>query len=750
MTRLRDNSPLHRNDGTGFVPPLEAPLSVVLCCGLVAAILVASVSVLGFGFGSGSVSSFVIPLTPLALSVLSTAGAFGLRLLDIVLPLLHVGLRFLSDTNWSAPFSACYRFLELVTEKRFEAADALLASDFLADPEAQQWLIRWLTVAFVLFCIQLVSCFITLDSFEAPCEDPHPCSEEEDTVRVEEPEEIECDVAQSWCLECFAIELFRPAQDVQGEDHGVLDDVVDASLDDEDEQYGDAVDETEYVSLVDGLASVESFDAWGEDGDEDEDEEEDEFLDAEEDIFGVSLLQESVDSYQTASSEEPETFNSAESTYNYASFAAHAPEAQSTPLSHRCSAQCHPAELFFGSNSSLEDPFATFTSELSLAESTPRSTITAVDQQPGDSNISAGQVVPLSGSSSSGSAHPNDDSDDDDDYSGDAPTPRPLLLPLPTVDDDPFTSPHTGNAPPVFNWGPNRNARMFSKHFPEDYLLHPEFAGKYVLARELGSGGNAFVMSARHRETGDEVAVKFMAKAKVSHSARVALSNSRWVPREVVLAYNVDHPNIIRCVDNLYDDHMYFYIIQELHGDTWYHKEDQGNSLWDYMMEVGQLPESTARHIFRQIVSGVDALHKMGISHCDLKLENVLIDRKLNVKIIDLGSAVLAAPGAIPPKYTWLTFCGTLSYAAPEILAQLHYEAAPADVWSLGVILYELVTGLSCTDPIRGPDELANDGVLDGCTPEVQSLVLEGCLNVDPEMRATVAEVLGHPWMRSS
>ncbi|KAI0341919.1 kinase-like protein [Trametopsis cervina] len=747
MTRPRDNSPLHRNDGTGFVPPLEAPLSVVLCCGLVAAILVASVLVLGFGLGSGCVSSFVTPLTPLALSVLSTAGAFGHRLLDIVLPLLHVGLRFLFDTNWSAPFAACYRFLELVTEKRFEAADALLDSDFLANPETRQWLIRWLTVAFVLFCIQLVSCFITLDSFEAPWEDPQPCSEEEDTVRVEEPEEIECDVAQSWCLECFAVELLRPAQDVQGEDHGVLDDVVDASLEDEDEQYWDTVDETGYMSLVDGLASFEGSDVW----DEDEDEEEDEFLDAEEDITGVSLLQESVDSYHTAGSEEPGNINSAESTYDYASFAAHAPEAQSTPLSHRCSARCHSAELSFGRDSSLEDPFTPFASEPPLAESTPRSTVTAVAQQSGDSDISAGQVVPLSGSSSSGSEHPNDDSDDDDDdYSGDAPTPRPLLLPLPTVDDDPFTSPHIGNAPPVFNWGPNRNARMFSKHFPDDYLLHPEFAEKYVLARELGSGGNAFVMSARHRETGDEVAVKFMAKAKVSHSARVALSDSRWVPREVVLAYNVDHPNIIRCVDDLYDDHEYFYIIQELHGDTWYHEGDQGNSLWDYMMEVGQLHESTARHIFKQIASGIAALHEMGISHCDLKLENVLIDRKLNVKIIDLGSAVLAAPGANPPEYTWRTFCGTLSYAAPEILARLRYEAAPADVWSLGVILCELVTGLSCIDPIRGPDELEKGGVLNGCTQEVQSLVLEGCLNMDPVRRATIGEVLEHPWLQSS
>ncbi|KAI0341984.1 kinase-like protein [Trametopsis cervina] len=291
---------------------------------------------------------------------------------------------------------------------------------------------------------------------------------------------------------------------------------------------------------------------------------------------------------------------------------------------------------------------------------------------------------------------------------------------------------------------------MFSKEFPKDYLLDRGFADTYVLEKELGKGGNGFVMSARHRGTGKKVAVKFMAKRKIAENAWMQVSESRWVPREIVLAYNLSHQYIIKCENDLFDDDMYFYIVQELHGDQWNHSSGSGNSLFDYRMQVGQLPERTARHIFKQIASGVMALHNMGVSHCDLKLENVLIDRKLNTKIIDLGSAVTAEPGASPPTYTRDTFCGTIPYAAPEIPGQERYEAAPTDVWCLGLILCELATGFSAVQRTSGPDELRDSGVLDECSRELQSLLLGFCLNADPKERATMAEVMAHPWMQQA
>lgn len=107
-----------------------------------------------------------------------------------------------------------------------------------------------------------------------------------------------------------------------------------------------------------------------------------------------------------------------------------------------------------------------------------------------------------------------------------------------------------------------------------------------------------------------------------------------------------------------------------------------------------------------------------------------------------------AQQGAEPPRYTVAMFRGTVTYAAPEILAEQHYEAAPTDVWSLGVILCELVTGLLCSAPLSGADVLRQHNVLDEYSEELQALLLERCLLADPEERATMAEVMEHPWLQ--
>lgn len=156
---------------------------------------------------------------------------------------------------------------------------------------------------------------------------------------------------------------------------------------------------------------------------------------------------------------------------------------------------------------------------------------------------------------------------DEDIYPGDEQSSTALLLPAPADDeDDPFTSGDAGNAPFHFDLGPNRIARMFSEHFPDGYLLQAQFAGTYVLERELGAGGYGFVMSARHRETGDRVAVKFVKKTHVPHNGWAELQDGRWVPREVMVAYTIDHPNVIKCGNDLFDDDTYLYIVSAFHS----------------------------------------------------------------------------------------------------------------------------------------------------------------------------------------
>ncbi|WWC61141.1 uncharacterized protein I303_103720 [Kwoniella dejecticola CBS 10117] len=110
-------------------------------------------------------------------------------------------------------------------------------------------------------------------------------------------------------------------------------------------------------------------------------------------------------------------------------------------------------------------------------------------------------------------------------------------------------------------------------------------------------------------------------------------------------------------------------------------------------VEHQRFTEDQARIIFRQIVDGVGYLHRRGIYHRDLKDENIVIDRNLCVKIIDFGSAVIEDPNAPPILYDH--FRGTMSYASAEVLNGRHYHAAPADIWSIGIILGIILSGES-------------------------------------------------------
>lgn len=206
----------------------------------------------------------------------------------------------------------------------------------------------------------------------------------------------------------------------------------------------------------------------------------------------------------------------------------------------------------------------------------------------------------------------------------------------------------------------------------------------------------------------------------------------------------------------------------------WDHQRGRGNSVYDFLeWHAGPIPEVIARHLFAQMVGAVGALHAEGIAHCDLKLENFLIDRHLRVKLVDFGSAVLTrgvnCNNAIDetndihginesndtndnnaiPMFHLSQFRGTLNYAAPEILSGRWYHAAPTDVWTLGIILSELLTGCPRSTPLLYASMDSGDA-LDACSMEVQDLLLDRCLNYVPTVRATVRELMAHPWLRGA
>jgi len=165
---------------------------------------------------------------------------------------------------------------------------------------------------------------------------------------------------------------------------------------------------------------------------------------------------------------------------------------------------------------------------------------------------------------------------------------------------------------------------------------------------------------------------------------------------------------------------------------------DSGELL-EYLYKKKKLDENESRHFFKQLVSAIKYCHQLGIIHRDLKLENVLIDKLGNIKVIDFGLGDFSEVGK---KETLL--CGTQDYMPPEILQNIEYDGFLVDVWCLGIILFALNCGslpFACeADAIKGSFEMNSSW-----SKELQDL-LKKMLEPNPKNRFTMDDVLNHTW----
>ena len=172
-----------------------------------------------------------------------------------------------------------------------------------------------------------------------------------------------------------------------------------------------------------------------------------------------------------------------------------------------------------------------------------------------------------------------------------------------------------------------------------------------------------------------------------------------------------------------------------------------GGEVFDYVVARGRLQEVEARRIFRGVLSAIDYIHRLGFVHRDIKLENVLIDGNRKVKITDFGFS-----RAFHANTQLQTSCGSPLYAAPEILFGASYNGPEVDVWSLGVVLYSLLTG---DVPFKGNSLPALvQGYRRGVRYRPSDLLsapvcelLDTMLVIERTNRATLADVLDHPWV---
>jgi len=191
------------------------------------------------------------------------------------------------------------------------------------------------------------------------------------------------------------------------------------------------------------------------------------------------------------------------------------------------------------------------------------------------------------------------------------------------------------------------------------------------------------VKLARNIETGEQAAIKIVPRQTAddhgsSKDERADRSKEIRTAREAAMVSLLSHPYICGMIDVQRTNYHWYMLFEYVNG----------GQMLDYIIAHGRLKEKQARKFARQIASALDYCHRNSIVHRDLKIENILISKTGDIKIIDFGLSNLYSP-----KSLLKTFCGSLYFAAPELLQARQYTGPEVDVWSFGIVLYVLVCG---------------------------------------------------------
>src|SRR2546425_7930458 len=236
---------------------------------------------------------------------------------------------------------------------------------------------------------------------------------------------------------------------------------------------------------------------------------------------------------------------------------------------------------------------------------------------------------------------------------------------------------------------------------PNDPLLGRVFEGKYRLDERLGGGGMGTVYRATHLLIDRQVALKVLSQRFVGDET----AQQRF-RREARAAGRMQHPNAVTVTDFGATDDGYFYIVMELL---------EGRTLRDLLAREAPLDPARAVSFTLQACLAVGAAHEAGLIHRDLKPPNIFIEQRANlpavVKVLDFGVAKFAVEGHEDEDFQTLTQVGTIigtpRYMSPEQCSGIAVLTPAADVYSLGIMLYEMLTGVvpfSADTPLRSEE----------------------------------------------
>ena len=264
---------------------------------------------------------------------------------------------------------------------------------------------------------------------------------------------------------------------------------------------------------------------------------------------------------------------------------------------------------------------------------------------------------------------------------------------------------------------------------------------KYKIDTILGEGSYATVKLVKNKINNEKYAMKIYDKKKINNTFKKNL-----IKNEIEILKLINHKNIVKLIEDIKTNNQIIIVQEFVEGfslKNYYNKEIKGEK------NISDDKLKTLKIIFKQIFEAMNYLHKNNISHRDIKMENILMNNKYEVKIIDFGF------GLYNPEHNLQKFfCGTPKYIAPEILMGNGYYGEKADLWSLGVLIYKIY----CKGyPFKGKNERelyyrirAGTYTLPKFIPDYIKNLIANLIIIEPMKRIDCESILNSPWMKTN
>lgn len=277
----------------------------------------------------------------------------------------------------------------------------------------------------------------------------------------------------------------------------------------------------------------------------------------------------------------------------------------------------------------------------------------------------------------------------------------------------------------------DNNAQKSNNNNENNGVNNKLFLGIFHVGSLLGEGTYGKVRFAKNMRDDRPVALKIIDKKKLKRKSQL-----ERVLKEIRIMSLIDNPHLCKLYECFETDEAFILELEYI----------KGMELFKFVSDKKWLSELEALPIFYQLLDGISYLHQHKIIHRDIKLENIIIDKKGNIKIIDFGFAC---------SFEYFKFCdthcGSPYYAAPEMVSENEYVGPEVDIWSLGVVLYTLVHGYlpfeaDCCKNLYKKIIECKYSVDARTSPSLRNLI-NSMIYFDSRSRIRLGEIFKHPWV---